>query len=627
MVARVLRDFGGAARARSSCSTTRPTTATRTSRSTAARTTPTREDQGAQRETPGSGSAACRRSARKVGIKTVYDLSATPFYLKGSGYNEGYIFPWVVSDFSLMDAIESGIVKIPRVPVDDDADRRPASPTCDLWDHIGDELPEAAVARPTSTRRLGAARRARRRAAEPVPQLRRRPSTHWEADARAARRAAAGVHRRLPQHDRLQAGLRLDRRHGDRAARRRRCVVARQARRCSATSRTAQWLDRPRTILVDSAQLESGEALTTSSSRPPRSEIEEFKAEYRRRNPGARRRQAHRRGPAARGDEHRRQEGQARRAHPLRRLGLDAHRGLGRQHRHPHPRHPGRSAASCSASRSSAAACAGAATPPNDDGLFEPEYAEVYGVPFAFIPTDARIRPEAAAAARPSRCGRWTEPGRTCAIKFPKLDGYRVEMPDEQLHVRPRARHSAAPRSQEPCATWTDVEGVVGERRGDRPRRGPQRPRRRRSPSRSPSRCCDRKSRRRTTATAQAVAVPAARRRSPSTGSTSASRSPTTRPPGCCCSPQAARPRPQRPSIDAIVRAGRRPQERAAADAPAVRPGRARPTTSTSSPARSSSDADEVARQPRRARRRQGQHVGGGARRALEHAPSVVPPT
>ncbi|MGA2929500.1 MAG: DEAD/DEAH box helicase family protein, partial [Solirubrobacteraceae bacterium] len=58
---------------------------------------------------------------RKAGIKTIYDLSATPYYLKGSGYNEGFIFPWVVSDFSLTDAIESGIVKIPRIPVDDDA--------------------------------------------------------------------------------------------------------------------------------------------------------------------------------------------------------------------------------------------------------------------------------------------------------------------------------------------------------------------------------------------------------------------------------------------------------------------------------------------------------------------------
>ena len=45
---------------------------------------------------------------KKVGVKTVYDLSATPFFLAGSGYVEGTLFPWVVSDFSLMDAIECG---------------------------------------------------------------------------------------------------------------------------------------------------------------------------------------------------------------------------------------------------------------------------------------------------------------------------------------------------------------------------------------------------------------------------------------------------------------------------------------------------------------------------------------
>ncbi len=66
----------------------------------------------------------------KIGIKTVYDLSATPFFLSGSGYStttqsgkklkEGVLFPWVVSDFALIDAIESGIAKVPRVPVADD---------------------------------------------------------------------------------------------------------------------------------------------------------------------------------------------------------------------------------------------------------------------------------------------------------------------------------------------------------------------------------------------------------------------------------------------------------------------------------------------------------------------------
>jgi type III restriction enzyme len=83
---------------------------------------------------------------RKTGIKVVYDLSATPYYLKGSGYNEGFIFPWVVSDFSLMDAIESGIVKIPRVPVDDDAAGKEVL-YLRLWDNIQPPLPKRRATR------------------------------------------------------------------------------------------------------------------------------------------------------------------------------------------------------------------------------------------------------------------------------------------------------------------------------------------------------------------------------------------------------------------------------------------------------------------------------------------------
>jgi len=62
-----------------------------------------------------------RAVANKIGVRAVYDMSATPFFLAGSGYQEGKLFPWVVSDFALIDAIESGIVKIPRLPVADDA--------------------------------------------------------------------------------------------------------------------------------------------------------------------------------------------------------------------------------------------------------------------------------------------------------------------------------------------------------------------------------------------------------------------------------------------------------------------------------------------------------------------------
>ncbi|MCY4578413.1 MAG: DEAD/DEAH box helicase family protein [Chloroflexi bacterium] len=74
-----------------------------------------------------------------MGVKFCVDLSATPFYIKGSGNAEGQPFPWLVSDFSLVDAIESGIVKIPRLPVDDTTGR-PEPRYFRLWKTIMDEL-------------------------------------------------------------------------------------------------------------------------------------------------------------------------------------------------------------------------------------------------------------------------------------------------------------------------------------------------------------------------------------------------------------------------------------------------------------------------------------------------------
>lgn len=53
------------------------------------------------------------------GINFVVDLSATPYYLGRVGQQENRTFPWVVSDFGLTDAIESGLVKIPQLVVRD----------------------------------------------------------------------------------------------------------------------------------------------------------------------------------------------------------------------------------------------------------------------------------------------------------------------------------------------------------------------------------------------------------------------------------------------------------------------------------------------------------------------------
>lgn len=56
---------------------------------------------------------------RGDGIRMCVDLSATPFYIQGSGNEVGKPFPWAVSDFGLLDAIEAGLVKIPQLPTQD----------------------------------------------------------------------------------------------------------------------------------------------------------------------------------------------------------------------------------------------------------------------------------------------------------------------------------------------------------------------------------------------------------------------------------------------------------------------------------------------------------------------------
>ena len=79
---------------------------------------------------------------RKLGLQRVLDLSATPFFLRGSGYAEGTLFPWTMSDFSLMDAIECGIVKLPRVPVAENIPGDEMPTYRNLWENIRKDMPK-----------------------------------------------------------------------------------------------------------------------------------------------------------------------------------------------------------------------------------------------------------------------------------------------------------------------------------------------------------------------------------------------------------------------------------------------------------------------------------------------------
>ena len=411
---------------------------------------------------------------RQAGIKAVYDLSATPYYLKGSGYNEGFIFPWVVSDFSLMDAIESGIVKVPRIPVDDDAAGDGAGLPAAVGPHRP-PLPKRRALRPRDRRRraagLGAARGARRRAAQPLPQLRAdlRPlrGTSWPRSASRRRCSSSSARTRSspswsstgsPGRDAELAG-----RHH----------AAGPRQPAAAQQRRGRRLDHP--AAHDPRRLRAARV-----RRAARSRLQEgggtrdrgVQAVLPAAQPGRRRRQAHRRGPAARGDEHRRQEGQARRAHPLRRLGLDAHRGLGRQHRHPHPRRPPvPQPAAVRAGRRPRPAPPQLRGQPGT-GHFEPEYAEVYGVPFAFIPGDRPIpkprdpRPAVEVRALPDR---WD-----LAIQLPqarRLPG-RAARRDAPRRLR---RGLPLHLDRATVALWVEEPGRRRRRVRGRPRRHPQR--------------------------------------------------------------------------------------------------------------------------------------------------------
>ncbi len=79
---------------------------------------------------------------QKIKLNRIVDLSATPFFLSGSGYREGTLFPWTLSDFSLMDAIECGIVKLPRVPIADNLPQGELPMFRNLWEHIGKKMPK-----------------------------------------------------------------------------------------------------------------------------------------------------------------------------------------------------------------------------------------------------------------------------------------------------------------------------------------------------------------------------------------------------------------------------------------------------------------------------------------------------
>lgn len=86
-----------------------------------------------------------REITRRFKVRSIYDLSATPYYLTGSGYDPYSLFPWTVTDFGLIEAIESGLVKIPFLPSSDDTLAVEMPVLRNLYHHVkgSNQLPKA----------------------------------------------------------------------------------------------------------------------------------------------------------------------------------------------------------------------------------------------------------------------------------------------------------------------------------------------------------------------------------------------------------------------------------------------------------------------------------------------------
>ena len=366
----------------------------------------------------------------KLGLKAIYDLSATPFFLRGSGYAEGTLFPWVVSDFSLIDAIEAGIVKVPRVPVADDSMTGEQPTYRDLWLRIREDLPrkgrktEAVGGEPKLPLELQGALHSLYSNYEKYYRL-------WEQNTEARARGITPPVFIVVCNNTNVSKLVFDyiagweKPIGDRTV-----VQAGQLPIFRNDDGNGGWLQRPNTILVDSQQLESGEAMSDDFKAIAAREIDEFKAEYRVRFPGRDaedltdedllREVMNTVGKAGKLGE------QVRCVVSVSMLteGWDAQtvthilgvRAFGTQ-------------LLCEQVVGRALRRMSYAT--NAEGRFDPEYAEVYGVPFSFIPTSGSS-PDPKPGPMPTRV-RALENRIACEITFPRLLGYRYDIAGERL--------------------------------------------------------------------------------------------------------------------------------------------------------------------------------------------------
>ena len=394
---------------------------------------------------------------RTLGLARVVDLSATPFFLRGSGYAEGTLFPWTVSDFSLMDAIECGIVKLPRVPVADDVPGEEMPKFRNLWSHIGRKMPKKGRGKAGGLDPLD------------IP-----------VDLQTALGALYGHYAKTFEMWRgagldvppcfivvcnntatsklvydYVSGFFREKADGSTTLENGRLPLFRNFDDDGAP------LPRPRTLLIDSGQLDSGEALDGGFRAAAADEIERFRREIVARTGD--RRQAETLSDQDLLREAMNTVGRAGRLGGETRCvvsvsmlteGWDANtvthilgvRAFGTQ---------------LLCEQVVGRALRRQSYDLNEDGRLDPEYADVLGIPFDFTARPVVVPPSPprdvvqVKAVTPARDA--------CEIRFPRVAGYRVELPEERLEATfdDDSTLELTPDLVGPSATLS--EGIVGE--------------------------------------------------------------------------------------------------------------------------------------------------------------------
>ncbi|MDR1854430.1 MAG: DEAD/DEAH box helicase family protein [Azoarcus sp.] len=394
---------------------------------------------------------------RKLGLQRVIDLSATPFFLAGSGYAEGTLFPWTMSDFSLMDAIECGIVKLPRVPIADNVPGDEMPKYRELWKHIGKKMPKKGRGKNARLDPLSIPVELQT-ALEALYGHYRKTFDLWQAaklkvppcfivvcnntaTSKLVYDYISGFERQNDDGSTtlMEGRLELFRNHDE----------------------FGNPLARPNTLLIDSEQLESGEALDDNFRSMASDEIERFRREIIERGGDRQRAEALTDADLLR--------------EVMNTVGKSGH--LGEQIR-------------CVVSVSMLTEGWDANTVThvlgvrafgtqllceqvigralrrqsyevNDEGLFNVEYADVFGIPFDFTAKPVVSKPQPpqetvqVKALRPERDH--------LEIQFPRVQGYRVDLPEDKLTAEFNDDHRLVLTPDLVGPSITRNSGIIGE--------------------------------------------------------------------------------------------------------------------------------------------------------------------